>query len=213
MAGGILAIGATVKRATSKSNASYEALRRQLGDRSVVMIGLMGCGKSSVGRRLANAIGLPFTDADEEIERAAGKSIPDIFADYGEAHFRDRECRIIERLLRTGPQILATGGGAYMRPETRQMIAASGIAVWLRADLPVLMNRVLRRDNRPLLKTADPEAKMRELINERYPVYALADITVDSRETSHEDTVRQVISALERYTGDTLHLRSGHRDD
>ena len=212
MAGGILAIGATVKRTTSKSNACYEAMRQQLGDRSVVMIGLMGCGKSSVGRRLANVIGLPFTDADEEIERAAGKSIPDIFADYGEAHFRDRECRIIGRLLRTGPQILATGGGAYMRPETRQMIAASGIAVWLRADLPVLMNRVLRRDNRPLLKTADPEAKMRELIDERYPVYALADITVDSRDTSHEDTVRQVISALERHIGDRLHWRRQRQD-
>ena len=120
------------------------------------MIGLMGCGKSSVGRRLANTIKLPFTDADEEIERAAGKSIPDIFADYGEAHFRDRESRIIARLLGAGPQILATGGGAYMRPETREMIAQSGITVWLRAELPVLMNRVLRRDNRPLLKTADP---------------------------------------------------------
>ena len=176
------------------------------------MIGLMGCGKSSVGRRLANAIGLPFVDADEEIEKAAGKSIPDIFADYGEAHFRDRECRVIARLLSSGPQILATGGGAYMRPETRGMIAASGIAVWLRADLPILMNRVLRRDNRPLLKTTDPEAKMRQLIDERYPVYALADITVDSRDTSHEETVRQVIAGLEKFVGEKLQWQPSGRD-
>ena len=173
-------------------------MRRALGDRSIVMIGLMGCGKSSVGRRLANAIGLPFVDADEEIEKAAGKSIPDIFADYGEAHFRDRESRIIARLLGSGPQILATGGGAYMRPgnpRNNRRIRASRCG--FRAELPVLMNRVLRRDNRPLLKTGDPEAKMRQLIDERYPVYALADITVDSRDTSHDDTVRQVIAALE----------------
>ena len=212
MPGGILTIGASVKRTASKPPACYEAMRRALGNRSIVMIGLMGCGKSSVGRRLANAIGLPFNDADEEIEKAAGKSIPDIFADYGEAHFRDRESRIIARLLSSGPQILATGGGAYMRPETREMIAASGIAVWLRADLSVLMNRVLRRDNRPLLKTADPEAKMRQLIDERYPVYALADITVDSRETSHEDTVRQVIAGLEQFVGDKLQWQPSGRD-
>ena len=179
---------------------SYTAkLRAALGSQSIVMVGLMGSGKSSVGRRLANAIGVRFVDADDEIELAAGKSISAIFADYGEAHFRDRECRVIERLLRGGPQVLATGGGAYMRQETRDMIAASGVAVWLKAELHVLMSRVMRRDNRPLLKTADPEGKMRDLMSERYPVYALSDITVESRDASHEVVVKDVLSALYKH--------------
>lgn len=172
-------------------------LRRALGRRSIVMVGLMGCGKSSVGRRLAAAINVPFVDADDEIEKAAGKTISDIFADYGEVHFRDRECRVIGRLLKGGPQVLATGGGAFMRGETREMIAACGISVWMKAELAVLMSRVMRRDNRPLLRTADPEATMKQLMDDRYPVYANADIIVESRDGTHEAVVREILRRLE----------------
>ena len=171
-------------------------LTGRLEDRCIVLVGLMGCGKSSVGRRLSSRLNLPFVDADHEIEAAAAKSIPEIFEDYGEAHFRDREARVIRRLLGNGPVVLATGGGAYMRADTREAIRQRGISVWLRAELPVLMRRVLKRDDRPLLKTADPEQKMRSLIDERYPIYANADITVESRDVSHEVVVDEIISAL-----------------
>jgi shikimate kinase len=176
--------------------AAFDELRRRIGRRSIVMVGLMGCGKSSVGRRLAIRLGLPFVDADDEIEKAAGKSIPDIFADYGEAHFRDRECRVILRLLDSGPQVLATGGGAFMRGETRDAIARFGISIWLKAELPVLMARVMRREDRPLLKTADPTETMRKLMEERYPIYEKADIAVQSRDASHDEVVRDIIEAL-----------------
>jgi len=162
------------------------------------MVGLMGCGKSAVGRRLAAKLGLPFVDADEEIEKAAGKSIEDIFEEHGEAYFRNGERKVIARLLRFGPQVLATGGGAFMSEETRRAIAESGISVWLRADLPILMRRVVKRDNRPLLKTGDPEAVMRELMDTRYPVYAKADITVESREAPHETIVADIMERLAR---------------
>lgn len=168
----------------------------QLGTRSIVLVGLMGCGKSSVGRRLAARIGLPFVDADHEIERAAGKTIPEIFEDYGEAHFRDREHKIVARLLQDGPQVLATGGGAYMRADTRDAIRKAGISVWLRAELPILMRRVMRRSDRPMLKTADPEATMQQLMDARYPVYAEADVTVESRDVTHEVVVGEIIDAL-----------------
>jgi shikimate kinase len=173
-----------------------ERLRRRLGTRSLVVVGLMGCGKSSVGRRLALTLGLPFADADEEIERAAGMTIPEIFADHGEDYFRAGERRVIARLLSQGPQVLATGGGAFMNEETRRNIRASGISIWLRAELPVLMRRVMRRSNRPLLKNQDPEAKMRELMTLRYPVYAEADLIVESREVSHDVMVGEIIDAL-----------------
>lgn len=176
--------------------ATIEAVRRALGHRSLVMVGLMGCGKSSVGRRLALRLGIPFVDTDEEIERVAGKSIVDIFADWGEAEFRDGERRVISRLLGSGPQVLATGGGAFINPETRQQIKASGVSIWLKAELPVLMRRVAKRDNRPLLKTADPEGTMRALMQARYPIYAEADITVESRDVPHEVIVSDVIDAL-----------------
>ncbi|MGE0055009.1 MAG: shikimate kinase [Hyphomicrobium sp.] len=171
-------------------------LKRRLGSRSVVLVGLMGCGKSSIGKRLAARLGLPFVDADEEIETVAAKSISEIFADHGEEFFRDRERKVICRLLTQGPQILATGGGAYMHPETRQAIAASGISVWLKADLCVLMRRVSKRDTRPLLKTPNPEATMRKLMDARYPVYALADIVVESRDEPHELIVTELIDKL-----------------
>jgi shikimate kinase len=173
-----------------------EKIRRSLGTRSPVMVGLMGCGKSSIGRRLASKLSLPFVDADEEIERVAQKSINEIFSDHGEAFFRDREGKVISRLLSSGPQVLATGGGAFLNPETRAKIEESGISIWLKAELPVLMRRVNKRETRPLLKVADPEAVMRDLISARYPVYAGADITVESRDVPHESIVAEIIEKL-----------------
>lgn len=172
------------------------------------MVGLMGCGKSSVGRRLASRLDVPFIDADDEIERSAHKSIPEIFADHGEAYFRDGERRVIRRLLQSGPQILATGGGAYMNAETRAAIRSFGIAIWLRAELPVLMRRVMKRDNRPLLKVADPEGTMRKLMEARYPVYEEADLIVESRDVPHEVIVSEIVAMLETHPlliGSTAH--------
>jgi shikimate kinase len=173
-----------------------EAVKRSLNGRSIVLVGLMGAGKSTVGRRLAQKLGLEFTDADAEIERAAGKTVPDIFRDHGEAYFRDGERKVIARLLESGPQVLATGGGAFMNEATRQNIAHRGISVWLKADIDLLMKRVRRRDNRPLLKSEDPEEVMRQLIARRYPVYDQADITVESRDAPHNSVVSDVIRAL-----------------
>lgn len=172
------------------------AIRAALGDRSIVLIGLMGAGKSTVGRKLAERLKLGFVDADHEIEHAAGMSIADIFAAHGEASFRDGERRVIARLLDEGGRVIATGGGAYMHAETRAAIAARGVSVWLKADLPVLMRRVRRRSNRPLLQTADPEAVMRDLMAKRYPVYGLADIAVISSEAPHEAVACDVEAAL-----------------
>lgn len=188
--------GAGARRNSVTNGSVAVDIAERLGERSIVLVGLMGCGKSSAGRRLAARLGLPFVDADTEIELAAGKTIPEIFADYGEAHFREREHLVISRLLCAGPQVLATGGGAFMREDTREAIKASGISVWLRAELSVLMRRVVRRTDRPMLKTADPEATMRELMDIRYPVYAEADLTVESREVSHEVVVNDIVAAL-----------------
>ena len=174
-------------------------IRAALGRRNIVMIGLMGCGKTSVGRRTATHLNLPFVDADEAIEQAAGKTVKEIFDDHGEAYFRDGERRVIARLLRTAPQVLATGGGAYMSAETRAAISASGVAIWLKADLPLLMRRVSKRSNRPLLQSVDPEAVMRNFIDVRYPIYAGAEITIQSRDVPHDLMATQVIEALDRY--------------
>lgn len=176
-----------------------QAVRRRLANRSVVLVGLMGAGKSTVGRRLAHRLRLPFKDADHEIETAAGMSIADIFALHGEPNFRDGERRVIARLLQEGPLVLATGGGAFMHEETRARIASTAISVWLRADLPVLMRRVRRRSNRPLLRNPDPEGTMRGLMDVRHPIYALADLTVDSCETPHDRVVDEVVVALDRW--------------
>ena len=165
----------------------------------IVLVGLMGAGKSCVGRRLAVAIGLPFVDADKEIEEAAGCTIQDLFSRYGEAEFRDGERRVIHRLLEGPLQVLATGGGAFMDARTRAEICGKGISVWLRADLDLLVRRTQRRGNRPLLNVVDPQAKLAELIAERYPVYAEADIIVDSDDSPPEVTVERVIAALRRY--------------
>jgi shikimate kinase len=169
---------------------------RQLGTRSLVLVGLMGAGKSTVGRRLAQTLKLPFRDADHEIEAAAGMTIPEIFAIHGEEHFRDGERRVIARLLQEGPIVLATGGGAFMNEETRQRIAEHGISLWLKADLDILMRRVRKRATRPLLQNPDPEGTMRRLMELRYPVYGTADITIDSHEAPHDRVVADVIKAL-----------------
>ncbi len=190
--------GCNVKHQSAAACERARAIRTSLGTRSLVMVGLMGCGKTSVGRRLSARLDLPFVDADEEIETAAGKTITEIFADHGEAHFRDGERKVIARLLKNGPQVLATGGGAFMHPETRQNIKRTGISIWLKAELPVLMRRVMRRDNRPLLKTADPEARMRELMTERYPIYAEADLIANSRDVPHDVIVDEILDALLR---------------
>lgn len=177
------------------------AMPAALGRRSVVLVGMMGAGKSSVGRRLALRLGIPFVDADAEIEKAAQMTIPEIFAIRGEAEFRYGEARVIARLLDGGPQVMATGGGAFMSPETRSLIGHKGISVWLKAEFDVLMRRIRRRHDRPLLRTADPAATLRQLIDERYPVYALADLTVQSHDVPHDRIVDDVVTALARHLG------------
>jgi shikimate kinase len=172
-------------------------IRSALGRRSVVLVGMMGAGKSSVGRRLAQALDLPFTDADAEIEAAAGgMTISEIFATHGEPYFRAREARVLERLLGAGPQVLATGGGAWMNPSTRAGVAANGVSVWLKAELDVLLRRVRKRGNRPLLASGNPEATLRDLVAARSPIYALADVTVTSREAPHEQVVVDLLGAI-----------------
>lgn len=169
-------------------------------DRSIVMVGLMGAGKSSIGRRLANRLGVSFVDADAEIEKAAGCTISEIFERFGEAAFRDGERKVIRRLLEGKPQVLSTGGGAFMDEETRALISESGVSVWLRADLDLLVQRCSRRNTRPLLQKGDPREILQQLIDERYPVYATADITVDAGDRDHEDTVDRVIESLRSHT-------------
>lgn len=192
-------------RRTAEQNSDRDRqlaeIRQSLGGNSLVLIGLMGAGKSAVGRRLAASLDLPFTDADSEIEAAAGQSIGEIFAEHGEAYFRTGERKVIARLLENGPQVLATGGGAYMDPDTRAAIKAHGISIWLKANLRVLMKRVGRRDNRPLLQVDNPETVMKKLMAERNPVYAQADITVESKEAPHEVMVSSIIDALSSRLG------------
>jgi shikimate kinase len=174
-------------------------LLEKLGQRTLVLVGMMGSGKTSVGKRLAQRLGLVFVDADTAIETAAGMTIPEIFVNRGEPDFRAGERRVIARLLTQGRQVLATGGGAFMNGETRQAIAEHGISIWLKADHEVLFRRVKKRANRPLLQTQDPEATLRQLLDEREPVYALASITVQSRDEPHDFVVDDVITALQSY--------------
>ena len=168
-------------------------------DRTVVLVGLMGAGKSAIGRRLASRLGLSFVDADAEIVKAAGTSIEDIFERHGEAAFRDGERRVIARLLHAPAHVLATGGGAFIDPSTRALIKKRAISVWLRANLDVLFERVSRRSHRPLLKTGDPWAKLADLMEQRYPIYAEADIIVDSGDGPISSMVDRVIAAVEEY--------------
>ena len=167
--------------------------------RSVVLVGMMGAGKTSVGKRLAARLGLPFVDADEEIERAAGCSVAEFFERFGESEFRAGERRVIERLLGGPMHVLSTGGGAYMDAKTRALLREKAITVWLRADLDVLFDRVKRRGHRPLLRQGEPRDVLARLMQQRYPVYAGADVTVESTAQPAERTTEEVIEALRRF--------------
>lgn len=170
---------------------------------SIVMVGLMGAGKSSIGRRLATRLGMPFADADNEIEKAAGMSINEIFDRFGEPAFREGERKVIKRLMNGPVQIISTGGGAFMDGDTRSLINENGISVWLRADLDLLVARTARRNSRPLLRQGDPREILQKLMDERYPIYSMADVTIDAGERDHEETVTEVIRQL------TTHIRAG----
>jgi shikimate kinase len=183
-------------QAAPQSLSADAEIAAALGARCIVLIGMMGAGKSTIGRRVAARLKLPFVDADSEIETAAGMSIPDIFETHGEPHFRDGEARVIARLLDGGPAVIATGGGAFMREETRNRIRDKAVSIWLKADPDVIMRRVRRRSDRPLLQTADPEGTVNRLLGEREPVYRNADITVLSREIPHDKIVDECIDAL-----------------
>jgi shikimate kinase len=185
---------------SSSTSTSREAeIVTALGQRCIVLVGMMGAGKSTVGRRLAIRLRLPFLDADTEIEAAAALTIPEIFEIHGEPQFRDGEARVIGRLLDSGPSVLATGGGALMRAETRERIAAKAVSVWLEADADVILRRVKRRSDRPLLQTADPAGTIARLIVERHPLYRTADITIASRDVPHDRVVDDCVDALHRY--------------
>ena len=173
-----------------------KALASRLGGRPVVLVGMMGAGKTTVGRRLASRLGRQFIDSDEEIERAAQMSIPEIFEQRGESEFRAGEMRVIARLLKEKDIVLATGGGAFVNADTRALVKAEAVSVWLKADLDVLFERVSRRSNRPLLKTADPKGTLEKLIADRYPLYGEADITVISRDVPQDQVAGDVIGAL-----------------
>jgi len=182
---------------TTGASGSQEAeITAALGTRSVVLVGMMGAGKSTIGRRLSARLRLPFLDADIEIEAAAAMSIPEIFEAHGEPHFRDGEARVIARLLDSGPAVIATGGGAFMREETRRRIRLHAVSIWLKADADIIMRRVKRRVDRPLLQTADPAATVGRLIEEREPIYQHADLTIWSRDVPHEKIVDECIDAL-----------------
>jgi shikimate kinase len=178
-------------------------LRRQASGlapaRTVALVGLMGAGKTTIGRRLAQALGLPFADADDAIVAAAGRSIEDIFAERGECEFRRGERNVIARLLDGPPHVLATGGGAFIDPKTRALMKQRAISIWLKAPLDVLMKRVAKRDHRPLLKEEDPRAVMQKLIDERYPIYAEADFTVETGTGPHNSAVSLILSALREH--------------
>jgi len=170
-----------------------------LGSRPIVLVGLMGAGKSAIGRKLATALSLPFADSDTEIEKAADMPVADIFEQYGEPEFRRLEASVIKRLLAEGAMVLATGGGAYMDADTRASIKQGGVSLWLSANLDLLMARVLRKSTRPLLKNPDPRAVMQQLIDDRYTVYATADVTVISEDVSKDAMVENVMNALGRH--------------
>ena len=179
--------------------ARARALANKLAGKPLVLVGMMGAGKTTVGRRLAARLGRQFIDSDEEIERAAQMSIPEIFEQRGEAEFRAGETRVIARLLKERDIVLATGGGAFVNLETRALVKQQAVSVWLKADLAILFERVSRRANRPLLKTADPKATLEKLIEDRYPIYAEADITVMSRDVPQDNVAGDVVSAVHHY--------------
>jgi shikimate kinase len=186
----------TLPAATSDALPNGAALVAALGRRSIVLVGMMGAGKSSIGRRVAARLAIPFVDADAEIELAADMTIAEIFAVHGEPYFRAGEARVIARLLERGPQVLATGGGAFMNAQTRASLKDKAVSVWLKADLDVLTKRLRRRNDRPLLKTEDPVATLTNLLQVRDPIYATADVTVLSRDVTHEVIVAEIIAAV-----------------
>ncbi len=187
-----------IKASFDKSDGNSGETPDFLPDRSIVLVGLMGVGKTTVGRRLAKRLGLGFVDADEEIEQAAGLTVEEIFSRFGEDYFRDGERRVIARLMEGERQIIATGGGAFMNDETRALILEKAISIWLDADLETLVKRVARRNTRPLLKTGDPAKILAELAAVRNPVYATAHIHVTGNDSPHEITVEKIIEALQR---------------
>jgi len=174
-----------------------DAYRARLGARSVVLVGMPGSGKSSIGRRLGQRLGLEFSDADAEIERAANMTIPELFQTKGEAEFRKGEQKVIARLLESGPQVIATGGGAFMNADTRVRIKEKGVSIWLKADVETLFKRVKRKSNRPLLQNADPEGTLRDLLAAREATYAEADLTITSCEVPHEEVVEAIVKLLD----------------
>lgn len=197
-----MAVGPTTPAALTESPPEETETNAGAGllTRPLVLVGLMGAGKSSIGRRLAQRFGVPFADADTEIEKAAGRTIPEIFEAFGEEEFRNGERRVIRRLIESGgPRVLATGGGAFMADDTRALIKECGTSLWLKADFETLFERVSKRSNRPLLKTADPKATLRDLMARRYPIYAEADIVVETRRVPIEETVDNVYHAIREH--------------
>ncbi len=178
---------------------STKIIRDYLGNSSIVLIGLMGAGKTTLGRRLAKQLNLPFKDADQEIEQAAGMDVSEFFSIFGEEKFREGEEKVIARLLDNGPQILATGGGAFMRETTRKVIKEKGISIWLRGDLDLLMERISLRQTRPLLQVDNPKEVMQKLIDERYPIYAQAEITIETRNAPHHVMIDDLLHKMLEY--------------
>ncbi|CAN7440004.1 shikimate kinase [Rhizobium rhizogenes] len=170
--------------------------RAALGTRNLVLVGLMGAGKSSIGRLVANQLGIPFVDTDIEIERVSRMTIAELFAAYGEEEFRALEMRVIKRLLKGGPRVVSTGGGAFINERTRRHVKRSGVSVWLKADLDVLWERVSKRETRPLLKTENPKQTLERLMTARYPIYAEADLVVLSRDVNKDIMVKEVLAAI-----------------
>lgn len=185
----------------SKSPPENAAIKTALSGRSIVLVGLMGAGKSTVGRRLANALGVKFLDADHEIEEAAAMKVAEIFEKYGEEHFRDGERKVMARLLTDDAAVIATGGGAFMNDETRALIKDRAISVWLKAELELLLERVMRRDTRPLLRTGDPRDILGKLMSERHPIYAEANIVIETGDGPHEFVVKDILAGLKSYLG------------
>jgi shikimate kinase len=185
-----------MEEALHETSGDVERALKALGKRNLVIVGLMGAGKSAIGKLVAQYLGIPFVDSDHEIERVSRMTIPELFEAYGELEFRKLEQRVIKRLLRTGPRVLSTGGGAFMNAETRAAICENGLSLWLDADLEILWERVTKRDNRPLLKTANPKKTLEDLMIARYPTYATAHLTVKSRDIRKDAMAHEVIAAV-----------------
>lgn len=184
-----------------KEQSLAEEARAALGQRNLIFVGLMGAGKSAIGKLVAQSLSVPFIDTDAEIEKVSRMTISELFASYGEAEFRALETRVIERLLKRGPQVVSTGGGAFINENTRHQIKEGGLSIWLKADLDVLWDRVSRRDHRPLLKTENPKQTLENLMNQRYPIYAEADMTVHSINIRKEAMASEVLKAVVQQAG------------